>query len=99
MGDGEASAQSALEAATRRLSAALEALAEAVERRCETDGDQDDLAGRVQALSSDRAVLADQLDGSMSRARMLEQVNRDVAQRLDTAIATVRAVVEAGETK
>ena len=97
MSSTEVSTSSAMEAATKRLSAALDALHEAVERRCDSDGDHGVLAARAQALSADRAQLAEQLDGSLSRARTLERVNREVAQKLDAAMATVRAVIEAGE--
>ena len=92
MSNTEVSPSSAIEAATRRLSAALDARHEAVERRRDTDGDGG--AARAQALSADRAKLAEQLDGSLARARMLERVNRDVAQKLDAAMATVRSMIE-----
>jgi len=86
-----------IEAATRRLTAALEALERAVERRREADRDEDELAARIQALGADRSRLADELDGSLVKTRNLERVNREVAERLDTAIGTIRAVLEAGE--
>ena len=86
-----------IEAATRRLSAALEALERAVERRRDADRDEDELAARIQALGADRSRLADELDGSLVKTRNLERVNREVAERLDAAIGTIRAVLEAGE--
>jgi hypothetical protein len=85
---------SALEAATRRLSAALEALEAAVERRCDADRDEDELAARIHALGADRSRLADELDGALVRARALERANREVAGRLDSAIETIRTVIE-----
>lgn len=84
----------ALEAATRRLSAALDALEAATERRRDADRGEDELASRIHALGSDRSRLADELDGALVRARALERVNRDVAHRLDGAIETIRSVVE-----
>ncbi|MBI5130539.1 MAG: DUF4164 domain-containing protein [Rhodopseudomonas palustris] len=81
-------------AATRRLAAALEALESAVERRAEADRDEDELASRIQALGADRSRLADELDGSLVKTRKLERVNREIAQRLDAAIGTIRAVLE-----
>jgi predicted nucleic acid-binding Zn-ribbon protein len=81
-------------AATRRLAAALEALEGAVERRAEADRDEDELASRIQALGADRSRLADELDGSLVRTRKLERANREIAQRLDAAIGTIRAVLE-----
>jgi hypothetical protein len=92
-----ASGPSEVEAATRRLAAALDALEAAVERRSEADRDEDELAARIQALGTDRSRLADELDGSLVRSRELERVNRDVSQRLDGAIETIRAVLGNGE--
>jgi hypothetical protein len=86
-------------AATRRLAAALEALESSVERRAEADRDEDELASRIQALGADRSRLADELDGSLVRTRKLERVNREIAQRLDAAIGTIRAVLDAEETR
>jgi predicted RNase H-like nuclease (RuvC/YqgF family) len=87
-----------VDAATRRLMAALEALESAAERRSEADRDEDELASRIQALGADRSRLADELDGSLVRSRKLERVNREIAQKLDAAIGTIRAVLDAEET-
>ena len=86
-----------VEAATRRLAAALDALEAAVERRSEADRDEDELAARIQALGTDRSRLANELDGSLVRSRELERVNREVSQRLDVAIETIRTVLDNGE--
>jgi ABC-type transporter Mla subunit MlaD len=82
-----------VDAATRRLMAALDALESAVERRREADRDEDELATRIQALGADRSRLADELDGSLVKTRKLERANRDIAERLDAAIGTIRAVL------
>jgi hypothetical protein len=87
-----------IEAATRRLMAALEALESAVERRREADRDENELAIRIQALGADRSRLADELDGSLVKSRRLERTNREIAERLDAAISTIRSVLDAGET-
>jgi hypothetical protein len=86
-----------IDAATRRLMAALDALERAVERRREADRDEDELAARIQALGVDRARLADELDGSLVRSKRLERSNREIAERLDAAIGTIREVLDAGE--
>jgi hypothetical protein len=91
------SGPSEVEAATRRLVAALDALEAAVERRREADRDEDELAARIQALGIDRSRLAHELDGSLVRSRELERVNREVSQRLDVAIDTIRTVLDNGE--
>jgi hypothetical protein len=86
-----------IELATRRLAAALDALETAVERRRETDGAQDELAARIQALGNDRSRLAHELDGTLVRSRALERANREIAERLDVAIDTIRSVIDSGE--
>src|SRR3984885_7010730 len=86
-----------IETATRRLMAALDALESAVERRRDADRDEDELASRIHALGVDRSRLADELDGSLVKARRLERANREIAERLDAAIGTIRAVIQAGE--
>jgi hypothetical protein len=87
-----------IDAATRRLMTALDALESAVERRREADRDENELAARIQALGADRSRLADELDGSLVRSRRLERANREIAERLDAAIGTIRSVLDAGET-
>ena len=82
-----------LELATRRLMAALDALESAVERRREADRDEDELATRIQALGADRSRLADELDGSLMKSRKLERANREIAERLDVAIGSIRSVL------
>jgi hypothetical protein len=87
-----------IDAATRRLMTALDALESAVERRREADRDENELAARIQALGADRSRLADELDGSLVKSRRLERANREIAERLDAAIGTIRSVLDAGET-
>ena len=86
-----------VDAATRRLMAALDALESAVERRREADRDENELASRIQALGADRSRLADELDGSLVKTRRLERTNREVSEKLEVAIGTIRAVLDAGE--
>ena len=85
-----------IDAATRRLMTALDALESAVERRREADRDENELASRIQALGADRSRLADELDGSLVKTRRLERSNREIAERLDAAIGTIRSVLDAG---
>src|SRR5438105_15355893 len=85
-----------IDAATRRLIAALEALESAVERRREADRDENELASRIQALGADRPRLADELDGWRVKSRPLERANREIVERLDARIGTIRAVPYAG---
>jgi Domain of unknown function (DUF4164) len=85
-----------IDAATRRLMSALDALESSVERRREADRDENELATRIQALGADRSRLADELDGSLVKSRKLERANREIAERLDAAIGTIRSVLDAG---
>ena len=89
--------QSAIDTAVKRLALALDALDAAVERRREADRGEDALAAQVQALGLDRTRLADTLDGETARSRKLETTNREIAERLDTAIASIRSVLDAHE--
>jgi hypothetical protein len=86
-----------VEAATRRLMAALEALEGAVERRRDADRDENELAGRIQALGVDRSRLAQELDNSLVKTRRLERTNREIAEKIDAAIGSIRTVLDGGE--
>ena len=89
--------QSAIDQAVKRLASALDALDAAVERRREGDRREDDLAHQVQSLAVDRTKLAAALDGETARARRLETTNREIAGRLDAAIASIQAVLDTNE--
>jgi hypothetical protein len=82
-----------IDAATRRLAAALDALEAAAERRREADRGESNLAAQVHALGTDRS----RLDAATARSRGLEETNREIARRIDTAIEGVRAVIDANE--
>jgi len=86
-----------IETATRRLSIALDSLEAALARRQDADGRAVALGEQIATLGADRARLAADLDRQTARARRLEEANRDVAQRIDNAMETVRAVAGASE--
>jgi chromosome segregation ATPase len=88
---------SAIDAATKRLALALEALEAAVERRQEADDGQEALAAQLHALGTDRSQLASDLYAAVARSRSLETTNREIARRLDVAIDTIRSVLEAND--
>lgn len=93
--DGEAMTDAtAIDAATRRLAAALDALEAALQRRRDSDKGEGVLAAQVHALGSDRSKLASELDAAAARSRKLEATNREIAQRLDLAITNIRTVIE-----
>jgi chromosome segregation ATPase len=87
----------AIEAATRRLALALDALEGAVERRREADTGEESLNAQLHALSADRSRLAADLDAAAARAKSLETTNRAVAGRLDAAMDTIRSVLESND--
>ena len=89
--------QSTVDMAVKRLALALDALDAAVERRREADRGEDALVAQVQALGLDRTRLASTLDGETARSRRLEATNREIAQRLDVAIASIQSVLGGSE--
>src|SRR5437763_1174763 len=60
-----------------------------------TDRGENALAAQVHALGSDRSKLASDLDAATAHSRKLEATNREIAQRLDVAIDSIRSVIEA----
>ena len=86
--------QSAVDTAVKRLALALDALDAAVERRREADRSEAGLTAQVHALGVDRTQLAAALDGEAARSRRLETTNREIAERLDAAIASIQSVLE-----
>jgi len=82
-----------IEMATRRLALALDALEAATERRQDTDRSEEALAAQIHALGTDRARLASELDQASARSRGLEAASREVAQRIEQAIETIRAML------
>ncbi|MES1155585.1 MAG: DUF4164 domain-containing protein [Pseudorhodoplanes sp.] len=85
---------SAIDAATKRLSVALDALEAAVDRRRESDGETEALTEQLHKLSTDRSRLASDLDAAAARSRQLEGTNRDVARRLEVAMGTIQSVLD-----
>src|SRR5215207_9415181 len=63
---------STIDAATRRLAAALDGLEAALERRREADNRDSALAAQVAALGTDRSRLAAELDQQVARAQRLD---------------------------
>jgi hypothetical protein len=89
--------QSAIDSAVKRLALALDGLDAAAERRREADRNEEGLASQIHALGVDRTKLAAALDGEAARSRRLETANREIAQRLDVAIASIQSVLDANE--
>jgi septal ring factor EnvC (AmiA/AmiB activator) len=86
-----------IEAATKRLTLALDALEAAVERRHEADKGEQSLSAQLQTLGTDRARLAAELDEVTAYSREIETTNREIARRIDVAMDGIRAVIGARE--
>lgn len=84
---------SPIELATQRLSAALDALSTAVERRREMDRQHEALLAQLHAMGNDRARLAQELDAACARVMELGGVSEEVTRRLDVAMGTIRDVL------
>jgi len=85
---------SGIEAATKRLAAALDSLEAALERRREADRSEAALANQVSALGTDRSRLAAELDQQTARAHRLDATSREVSRRLEVAMDTIRTMVD-----
>jgi hypothetical protein len=88
---------SAIDAATKRLALALEALEAAIDRRQEADRHREAISAQLQALGVDRSRLASDLDAAVARSRTLETTNREIGRRLEVAIDTIKSVLEAND--
>ncbi|MEJ8574067.1 DUF4164 domain-containing protein [Microbaculum marinum] len=87
---------SPVERAQRRFFGALDALEAAVRRHKENERSKEALEAELRTLGEDRSRLAQELDRSQARAVKLEAVVGDVSGRLDTAIGTIRGLLEQG---
>jgi len=83
-----------VEAALKRLDAALDLLEGAIENRLESALQVADLEEEVHRLGTDRSELAQSLDAAEARTVRLEQANQEVSQRLAAAMESIRTVLE-----
>ncbi|MCP8940154.1 DUF4164 domain-containing protein [Alsobacter sp. SYSU M60028] len=90
----DTSPPTAVDEALARLSASLSVLEAAVARRLEADRSKGTLETELALMQDDRARLAVELDGALARANRLEDTAGELAERIDRAIGSVRAVVE-----
>jgi predicted nucleic acid-binding Zn-ribbon protein len=85
---------SPVERAQRRFVGALDALEAAVRRRQAKDRSAAALESEIRTLSDDRSRLAQDLDKAQARSVQLESVSRNVSQRLDSAIGSIRGLLD-----
>ena len=76
-----------------RLTGALDQLEASAMRRSAADAARANLEDELAVMADDRTRLAAELDGALARAQTLGSANAEVAQRLDRAGATVRAIL------
>lgn len=86
-----------IEAALKRLTAALDQIEAAAERRALADAARVDMETELAVMQDDRARLAVELDGAAARARALDHATAEAAKRLERANATIRDVLDAIE--
>ncbi|HZP21300.1 MAG TPA: DUF4164 domain-containing protein [Bauldia sp.] len=85
---------SALEAALRRLLAAVERVEQAVGARLDDETRLGEVESELHRIGSDRSRLAQSLDAAEARAARLEEANRDVGRRLVAAMESIRGVLD-----
>ena len=83
----------ALEAALKRLSAALDHLDAAADRRARADAARGDLEDELSIMQDDRSRLAIELNSALSRVSSLDLAYREAERRLERAGATIRAAL------
>ena len=85
-----------LDAALKRLCAALDQLEAASARLGRAGAEKRDLIDTLTVMDHDRGRLAEELDGALTRTRALERAVDEVAGRLAGAGVALRRFVEAG---
>jgi hypothetical protein len=77
----------------RRLDGALGHLEAAVSRRLDAEKSRGDLETELQIMQDDRARLAGELDGTLSRLTRAEAAAADVGVRVQRAMGAIRDVL------
>jgi len=83
-----------LDDALKRLESAIHLLEGSVARRLEAERGRGNLETELQIMQDDRARLALELDGALTRLKRFETATDDVGQRVRQAMATIRGVLE-----
>lgn len=80
-----------------QLDAAFGQLEAAVQRRLDLDRRRGDLETELTLMQDDRARLAVDLDGALSRVQNVEAMAGDAVKRIDTAMGAIRDVITSSE--
>jgi hypothetical protein len=83
-----------IDAALKRFEAALDLLEGAIEGRLEGALQAADLENELQRLGTSRSQLAQSLDAAEARNAQLEETGREISQRLDMAMQSIRTVLD-----
>lgn len=86
-----------LDAAFKRLGAALDQLEAASERLARSGAEKRDLVDTLAVMQDDRSRLASDLDAALSRSSRLERAADEVAGRLGGAGASIRRLMAEAE--
>ncbi|MCB8822357.1 DUF4164 domain-containing protein [Microvirga rosea] len=87
-----------LDDALKRLDVAVGLLEASVQRRLDMEKRRGDLETELQLMQDDRARLAVELDGALTRLHRFEAATDDVSQRVRQAIGAIQSVlVQAGQ--
>ena len=86
-----------LDDAMKRLDGALGHLEAAVSRRLDAEKSRGDLETELQIMQDDRARLAGELDGTLSRLNRAEAAAADVGVRVQRAMGAIRDVLARAE--
>jgi hypothetical protein len=82
-----------IEAALARLAAALDLLDGASRMRSDEESFRARLEGDLSSLHDDRSRLSVELEAALARSRKLETASEEVAARLKTAGASIKAIL------
>jgi uncharacterized protein YicC (UPF0701 family) len=86
-----------LDEAMKRLENALGLLEASVSRRLEAERRRGDLETELQIMQDDRARLAVELDGAVTRLNRVEAAADDVGHRVKVAISAIQDVLARAE--
>jgi hypothetical protein len=89
--------RSQLDAALTRLDAALVTLEASLARRLDVDARRGDTEVELSVMQDDRARLAVDLDGALTRLQRLESTAVEVDRRVERAMGEIRNVLTRAE--
>ncbi len=92
--DGSETFSDALEQSLERLSAAVDSLERAAERRMRQDDARANAEEEFALMQDDRSRLAVELDAALDRSRTLEAANLNAGERLAEAARTIGRIIE-----